>query len=489
MGTFQLPFLNGIKQDAAMNDRLAKYSRWKRYYDGWLIRENLSSNVQFKRTKYNLVGPIVNIGVDFLAGHPINFSIEGDKEAAKVCEDIWRKSGGTAAFLENALLGSIYGDSCVLVVKKDEDYVLQWMDAAICFPEFDPTDYEKVLSLTIAYRVDYVDGQSCTFVEKWANGSITVMKDDKIISRDSYDHEMFDGVPAVWIRNLAIKGEALGRSDVEPICELVDEYDHLCNKQTQIIDYYASPNIFMKGVRKADTLVRNQRTIYFLPADGDMGFIEWSGTPPSVDTHIDRVREAISELSSTPIIAFGKIDLSSSDVSGLALKMLFGPLLAKTQRKRESWGRQILRALQMALQLQGKDIPLDAMNILWRSPLPADTKEFWETAVMKDLLGISKQQIMREGNYTEDQIEQIQDEKEEEAQQEIELEAERTALTQPQSPDAPTDGSQDPGAIGTEADTKGRKRKSKEVADHKGKPTLDKIAPAATNRSNARQPS
>lgn len=214
-----------------------------------------------------------------------------------------------------------------------------------------------------------------------------------------------------------MKGDMFGESDLKPIAELVEQYDHLMEKQSRIIDYYASPNLMVKGVSKSQIEIsKGERTMFFLPENGDIKFIEWTGAPQGIEEHIKMVREAISEISETPQIAFGKTETGMSNVSGIDLKILYGPLVSKTERKRQkSWGPQLERAMQIALLAENIEVELDKLSINWMSPLPENEVEEWQIGAEKAAMGVSKKQVMRENGYTEDEIEKFAEEKSEEA--------------------------------------------------------------------------
>jgi hypothetical protein len=379
---------------------------YKRLYDGWALRNNVSNQFQFKKLKYNPARPIANIGADFLASKPISFWVPGNDEATEKCKEIWSCSGAEGAFLETAILGGIMGDAAVMLSKgEDDDCVkLKWIDPSICTPIFSPHDYDKLDGMIFTYGIPQVPSGEKHYREEWKDGKITIMEDDEMKPGDTYDQKKFGGLPMEWIRNQRVKGECFGRSDID-VVELVEQYDHLCDKQSRILDYYASPNMYAKGVPKGKLdITKGERTVYHLPADGEIGFIEWHGSQQSMDVHLNRIKENISEMTETPQVAFSKIDAGLSDVSGVALKLLFQPLLSKTNRKRASWGQALIRIMQKALLVEGIEVDVHDIGIMWQSPLPSNDLEDWQISTLKSTLGVSKRQVLREHGYTDEQI-------------------------------------------------------------------------------------
>ncbi len=409
--------------------RISRYIRWQRLYDGFALRQNLSNHIQYKELDYNLALPIANASASFLAGKELSFAVADDDEATECLSDVWTESGGAATFFDAALQGTILGDAVAILQKKGEDECtcIRWLDPAVCFPEFDPHDYERMVALVIAYEIPIAASGHQSYYEEWRDGKVTIRIDDIITETDVYDQEKFNGVPGVWVRNQKIKNEIFGRSDLAPIAKLIERYDHLNDKQNRIIDYYSSPNLLVKGVKKgALEMTKGERTVYFVPETGDVSFIEWQGTAQAqaVEAQIVRTRETISEISETPQVAFSKIEGGMTDVTGIALKLLFGPLLKKTDRKRTTWGPALERLMIMALAAEGfEDIAQEDLSITWPDPLPQNLQEFWTIASMKKDVGVSKKQILREAEYSDEQIEEMEGEKEEEDAAAVELEA------------------------------------------------------------------
>lgn len=401
---------------------------WRRLYEGIVVQDyNVNNpNPLMHKMKHNVALPIVNTSAEFLAGKAIKFQIHKNPTATDRANEIWNRFGsGADSFLDSATSASIYGDACMRLTYNDDDEIItQWLDPITCFPTFDNRKDGTLDAFVMAFQ-DYDQTTSgwTSYFEEWKDGIVHENRDkmDEIVIGE-YDEARYKGPPMVWIPNLKIKGDLFGRSDIGPVNDLVIQYDHLLGKVSETVDYYASPNMYMKGVRKSDSVVKNHKTVYFLPSDGDMGFIEWKGNPPGIEEHFNDVRNTLSEMTSVPKIAFSNYDFKNSDLSGVALKVLFGPLLKRTERKwMQSWGPGIRRMMQMALAEEGIQVKYDDIVILIQNPLPNNTKEDWEIGVMQNLLGVSNEQIQRERGYTEDQIDQMFKERQKEKEQDIAL--------------------------------------------------------------------
>lgn len=398
-------------QSYVRSDRVQQYGRFKRLYDGLLVRSNLALTEQQKRVVFNFAQPIANISAAFLAGKPLSFEHSGgkteDDTLTQEMAAIWTRSGSDQKFLEAARLGAIQGDSCLKVEEtEDGKYRLRWMDAAICFPEFDPHDCEKLTGMVIAYEVAGLQGGTRAYMESWRDGVVTIDDGDNPTETKTYDEKLWGGGPPfVWIPNERMLGECFGRSDLQCLVDLIERFDHTATKQDQIVDYYAHPNIVFRGISKPtngkfDNKIGNA---FFVPADGDVFFVEWKGNAPAVGEDLERLRDAISEVSETPRIAFGKTDSGVTQLSGVALKVLYAPLLAKTQRKQASYGPGLERALFIALAASGKKVDPTAISVDWPNPLPGDELADLKALQIKSTW-LSDEQILREMEYTPEEI-------------------------------------------------------------------------------------
>jgi hypothetical protein len=357
----------------ATNERLQQYARFLRAYQGYSVRGVLNTNLikDWKRVKFNFTQPIVNLSAGWFAAKPLVWEIANEPEATAEAHAIWARSGSDAALLENAICCGIYGDLVGLATQDDAGKAkIEFVDPSIATPTFQGSDYSQLSALEIACEQVEDDGRFSVRREMWMPQGMEAYEDDKLVDSRSYDV-----LPACWIKNSSIKGAPFGMSDVEPILELVEEYDHLAAKQTRIVDYYASPSLVFKGVQAAPsgTVQKNIGTVYYLSPDGDAKFLEWSGNTPDVGAQLTTIRDAIAEISQVPKVAFGQADSGITSISGVAIQILYGPLLSKTHRKQAQWGHPLQFLMWQCLLASGyKSLPFEAVSVGFPSATPVD---------------------------------------------------------------------------------------------------------------------
>jgi hypothetical protein len=133
-----------------------------------------------------------------------------------------------------------------------------------------------------------------------------------------------------------------------------------------------------KGVEEHSDLPVGPGTVWDLPRDADVALLEWRGSSPALQEHIDRVLRALYEVTETPRTSFGD---SGRLLSGVALETELQPLIQRTLRKRVGWSAALRRCNQMLLVLSERvaGLPPGAFapyrsQIVWPPMLRAMTR-------------------------------------------------------------------------------------------------------------------
>lgn len=138
----------------------------------------------------------------------------------------------------------------------------------------------------------------------------------------------------------------------------------------------------------------------FKPADAD---VFWGP--------IDKLRNTIAVLTKTPIHYLATSNMGQP--TGQSLRVSESPLLKKVHDRQTSFGytwRDLFRFVLKVYSVENVDVV-----VLWQTHESLDELERWDVALKKINAGLSHKQALREGGYTEEQIEQIMAERDEEA--------------------------------------------------------------------------
>jgi hypothetical protein len=94
-----------------------------------------------------------------------------------------------------------------------------------------------------------------------------------------------------------------------------------------------------------------------------------------------------------PEVATGKVE-STGQLSGVALRILYGPLIEKTEKKQLRYGRMIKEVVAALLAIAGLSGLKVALN--WTDPLPGDEKAKVDVAEAKKRIGFSENTLIKE---------------------------------------------------------------------------------------------
>lgn len=114
------------------------------------------------------------------------------------------------------------------------------------------------------------------------------------------------------------------------------------------------------------------------------------------------LRSDIDEQSSVPGVATGRIDILPRGITGVAIELLYGPLLKKTDKKRCTYGELIINVSKALLMLNNMSGDID-VTIDWESPLPVDDLPTVQAYVLLKSVGVSNASILRKLGYDPDE--------------------------------------------------------------------------------------
>lgn len=102
--------------------------------------------------------------------------------------------------------------------------------------------------------------------------------------------------------------------------------------------------------------------------------------------------------------------------SGISLLISDGRQIKRCLDAIEVWEQTWCAATALALRMDGVAVEAEDLNIEWDEVSTRDEKALIETLLMKKELGVSERRLLLEAGYTEDEIQEMQDEAEVEAQ-------------------------------------------------------------------------
>jgi len=116
--------------------------------------------------------------------------------------------------------------------------------------------------------------------------------------------------------------------------------------------------------------------------------------------YLDRLRQTMHEISRVPEVATGNLERAGS-LSGVALQILYQPLLEKTGTKRLLYGDMLIELNRRLLAIRGFGENLRT-TIHWPELLPSDPMQERQAALIDKQLGVSADTILQRLGYNPD---------------------------------------------------------------------------------------
>lgn len=257
-----------------------------------------------------------------------------------------------------------------------------------------------------AGRGERVGRKVGTVTEVLGRGTRVVFEDGEVVARES--SLLLPGVvPVVHIQNLSQPFRYAGLSEVEPLIGLQDELNTRLSDRASRVTMSSFKMYLAKRLEGFERMPVGPGRVWSTD-DPDASIEAFGGdsSSPSESEHIEQVREAMDKVSGVPPLAGGVVRARIGNLSSAtALRITLMSLLAKTARKRVTYGAGIERVSRMvltALDAAGvlRTGPGDrSVRLVWPDPQPVDPGDAVETAQRKAELGVADERVLAELGY------------------------------------------------------------------------------------------
>ncbi len=386
----------------------------------------------------------------------------------RVLDEVWESSGGSALLQDVGTLGSVHGFVDLLVrtegllstdagrsaarragaawsgwlrgggVGEVPEAVLEAarliridvVPPSRAVPVLDGRDVQRLRAYAIRTRIDGSAGEDAVVsggiggvAAKWlgrgggkrgAHGTELV----EVISataREVYEDGELVGaeelalgeLPVVHIQNLSQPLRYEGRSDVEPLIPLQDELNTRLSDRAHRVSMQSFKMYLAKGIEGfADVPVRPGQVWSTDNPDAEVRAFGGDGHSPSEDAHLGDIRDAMDKASGISPVVLGLLRARIGHLSSEnALRVTLMGVLAKTARKRLTYGRGMVRASELvlrALDVSGAmptGVGERGLRLWWPDPLPADRAAELASAEKKVELGVERERVLGEIGY------------------------------------------------------------------------------------------
>lgn len=414
------------------------------------------------RTRYareivieNDIGWRIETMVDFMFGKPVQILSTAQDEPTRrtierLLDAVWEASGGIGLLQDMALLAHVYG-FVDLIVRIDEPALrsirnlndtsgdaiarvgkairIEIVEPTRGIPIVNPDDYRELDAYVVHYDREINEvtqapprrrsllGRTgsqrsgprrriASVTEIFGSGLWQRYHEEELVAETS-SRLLPNVVPVVHIQNLAQPFRYEGVSEVEPLIPLQDELNTRLSDRANRVTMQSFKMYLARGLDGFDRVPVGPGQIW--STDNPDAAIESFGgdsESPGESVHIDEIREAMDKISGVPPLAGGVIRAKIGNLSSAnALKITLMGIIAKTARKRVTYGRGmqgvhdiILAALNAAGVLE-TDEAERGTRLIWPDPLPAEARDEAAAAKTKLELGIPSERVLSELGY------------------------------------------------------------------------------------------
>jgi hypothetical protein len=205
--------------------------------------------------------------------------------------------------------------------------------------------------------------------------------------------------PIIDCQNLPAPNEFWGISDLEEdVQELAKSVNFVLSNTNKIIRYHAHPKMVAKGFDANDLKTGPDQLTILPTTDGDLWAVEMQSDLASSMEHYKNIKAAYHETTQVPEVTTGKFD-NIGQLSGLALQILYGPIVQRTQVKRRLYG-DMLQELNRRLLEFGAFGAENDVETHWPEILPSDPQGEAQTLQTHQEMGVvSTETVSRKLGY------------------------------------------------------------------------------------------
>ena len=427
-----------ILQDAAREDeerQQAIAKRWDAYYGKMPPPLKVKPGQTDDNLRLNFAGGVVNEGVAFLFGQDIDFVVgadtgsgdnaegddpDGESDNPNQAQDdwleaCWKQNKSTTLLQELAINGGVCGDGYLKVMaaktaENPSEYPrLVLVDPGTVSAVWDPHDIKSVLQWVIQWHgMDPKTRRPVAFrqlVTKDAGGQSWTILDQHCDDRSSVwatDNTAvwpYAWAPMFHCQNLPAPNQFYGMADLEDdVLESARGINFVASNIGRILRFHAHPKTWGYGFTAKQLETGVDGTIILPSKEASLQNLEMQSDLSSSLAFYEKMLEAFYAVSRTPEITTGNVGEGLGTLSGLALQVLYGPLLRKNNTKRRLYGDMLcdLSARLLEMSGQGAGLPV---SITWPDPLPVDKLAQRQAALIDEQLGVSKATLMEQLGY------------------------------------------------------------------------------------------
>lgn len=347
-------------------------------------------------TAINYARLLVDKGASFLFGKEIQFDLEAGKktEEEQWLKKVWKRNRKMTLLHNLGVNGGIYGHCFVRIVLPDQPdgiprlIVVDPMEVNV---RWNPDDIEQIEWYHITFKGINREGkpvQKRHQIRRLDTGQWEIIEEERLsvthggtvitewneLSQEIWPYSF---PPLFHCQNLSAPNEFWGMSDLEEdVLEICEAINFIVSNTRKIIRYHGHPKTIGVGFKKQSIEVDTDETIILPNVDAKLWNLEMITNLGSSMEYLKHLERILFLNARVPEVSLGNLD-GIGAISGIALQLLYQPLLDKNETKRRLYG-EMLELLNAALLVIGgfrQSVDDVDIHVIWPEALPRDMME------------------------------------------------------------------------------------------------------------------
>lgn len=355
----------------------------------------------------NYAQSIVEQGIDFLFGKEVVFEIDSinteRNQQEQYLDLVWGEAETKMTFLQEvAQNGAICGTSFVRLYRADPNApnslpLLVNLDPSLIDVVTAADNVEEVVEYHIVWRVGdtwkrHVISRD---IDQWMITPQRAEKNRLWVQDGEEELWEFDFAPIFHCKNLPLANSFWGRSDLEN-ADLNDAINRTASNTNRIIRFHAHPKTVGVGFNATQLQTTSVNEFWTVDnKDARIANLEMQSDLVSSREFVKDLKAAMHKIGGASELDPAQVNVGA--LSGFALKILYGPTLSRTDKKRNTYGG-MLKAINKALLVLAGQEPVDVKNV-WKSPLPESGLEQAQELAVDVQNGLSKATYLERRGY------------------------------------------------------------------------------------------
>lgn len=376
---------------AEHKERIKLFNMLWSYYEGEHKRHlKIGKDGVDDNVTVNLSRKVVNASTSFLFGKGVTYETDSDVDERTAEEEyldaIFESDPLTGFSMDDFLLelgqmGAVTGHVFVRIYVNDDGTpkAPHVLDTSLVDVRLDNDNRKRVLE----YFVVWSGGKDISGRTIWKRHRIERQENDTwlIYEETTTDGKWnIDDDPQVWdyefppivdCQNIKNSRSFWGTSDLID-ADLNDAVNLVSSDINRIIRFHASPKTIMTGVNSGDLVEVSANTMWSISSPDAKAYnLELNSELAASANHKQTLKDEFHEVTETPNINPSNTQVGA--LSGFALRILYGPLISKTNAKRVLYGGLLERLMHAHLVIGGFET--NRVTLKWANPLPTDETE------------------------------------------------------------------------------------------------------------------